>query len=648
MKRLTIIASLLFLSGYWNLTSAQNNPYFMNGSAIQENCNCYTITPDVLAQSGSVWNVNKIDLRNSFNFVFDVFLGCTDSDGADGIVFVLQPISVSVGTSGEGLGFQNVSPSIGVAIDTWQNTNNNDPYEDHIAIHRDGDLDHNSANNLAGPVSAIENNPNIEDCKLHSFRISWDATTKVLKAQIDGVDRVQTTIDLVPDVFRNDPMVFWGFTGSTGGSKNLQRFCTALNAKFTLPPDLNTCFPVTLAFADSSSSFGAISRYDWDFGDGTKSDLATPLPHTYAQPGDYDVKLNILGANGCYSDTFQQRIVIGSDPMAAYTLEPAIVCDSIPVFFRDQSTVEFGTINRWDWAIDGTAYSAQSPGPIQFDNTGPGTSSLRVYTQEGCESELTSKDFQVYKTPSVMFAADDICIGDPSFLNGVNLNPSVSIARWSWQFGDGGGSSASANVSHRYQTAGIFPVMLTATSDDGCISYEMKDSIRVFQTKADAGKDTILATGQPYVLMGKGGEFYQWSPSTGISDPSIASPTITLQADATLTLTATTSFGCPTTDVVYIKVYKGPGIYVPNAFTPNDDGKNDRFRPVAVGMSEILYFRIFNRFGQLVYESKDTFTGWDGKTNGYKQPNTTYVWQVAGIDFSGKTHVKKGTVTLVR
>src|ERR1041384_3541107 len=163
---------VLLLLVYGKITAQVVNPYFMNGSAIQENCNCYTLTPDLTTQSGSVWNVNKISLLNSFDYKFDVFLGCEDG-GADGIVFVLQPISVSVGSNGGGLGYENVSPSIGVAIDTWQNTINSDPFEDHIAIHRNGDINHNTANNLAGPVSALANGANIEDCKSHSLRIVW-------------------------------------------------------------------------------------------------------------------------------------------------------------------------------------------------------------------------------------------------------------------------------------------------------------------------------------------------------------------------------------------------------------------------------------------------------------------------------------------
>src|SRR6185295_17726189 len=123
--------------------------YILNGSATQIRCNCYTLTNEVRNQSGSVWNSNKINLTNSFDFFFNVDLGCIDSAGADGIVFVLQPISTKLGTIGEGLGFEGVSPSVGISLDTWQNLRRNDPSYDHISIQLNGVVTH--GNDLAGP-----------------------------------------------------------------------------------------------------------------------------------------------------------------------------------------------------------------------------------------------------------------------------------------------------------------------------------------------------------------------------------------------------------------------------------------------------------------------------------------------------------------
>ena len=186
---------LLVFSGIFPLSlfAQEETPYILNGSTIQESCNCYQLTYDQMFQAGSVWNKNQIDLSESFNYIFNVYLGCKDRNGADGIAFVLQPISTSIGTAGQGIGFQNVSPSIGIPIDTWQNFDFNDPSFDHIGIFKNGDLHVGTANTLAGPVQALADNPNIEDCQWHTFRIIWDAGAKILSAEIDGVPRVQRT-----------------------------------------------------------------------------------------------------------------------------------------------------------------------------------------------------------------------------------------------------------------------------------------------------------------------------------------------------------------------------------------------------------------------------------------------------------------------
>ncbi|WP_462254820.1 L-type lectin-domain containing protein [Ferruginibacter sp.] len=118
--------------------------YTVNGNAAQLSCNEYRLTQAINTQSGSVWNNIRIDLTQSFDFNFDVFLGASNSPGADGIAFVLQPISTSVGSTGGGLGYEGIAPAVGVTIDTYFNPGNNDPAFDHIAIQLNGDLSHNT------------------------------------------------------------------------------------------------------------------------------------------------------------------------------------------------------------------------------------------------------------------------------------------------------------------------------------------------------------------------------------------------------------------------------------------------------------------------------------------------------------------------
>lgn len=191
-------------------------------------------------------------------------------------------------------------------------------------------------------------------------------------------------------------------------------------------------------------------------------------------------------------------------------------------------------------------------------------------------------------------------------------------------------------------------MQLTGISTNGCPSPVVSKTIQVYESNAIAGNDTVIAINQPLQLNASGGEIYNWTPSTGLSADNIPNPVAILNRDAEFILTASTSVGCSTSDTLNIKVYRGPSFYVPSAFSPNNDGKNDRFGFIAVGMTTVELFQVYNRYGQLIYSSTKMTEGWDGKVQGIVQPAGTYVWVIRGVDFTGTLHVKKGTVTLVK
>ncbi len=642
---LLVFASLLHIS----LPAQQLPTYILNGTAVQENCNCYQLTTDVNWQSGSVWNKNKIDLNQSFNYIFNVYLGCKDQFGADGIVFVLQPISTSLGTAGQGLGFQNIVPSIGIPIDTWQNLDFNDPPYDHIGIYKNGDLVNGTANTLAGPVQAVASSGNIEDCQWHTLRIIWDADAKILSAEIDGVPRVQTHTDLVKNIFNNNGEVYWGFSASTGGQNNVQKFCTSLNPVFTLPPGLNSCAPASVSVTDSSASFGSIINWWWDFGDGTSFSGQTPPPHAYAVPGYYTIKLNIEANNGCISDTFRRKITVGSIPQAGFKSSPPVICANYEAILSDASSVEYGTINQWTWNFNSGAEQIQTADSFIAKTfpEGPEQIQLTVKTIEGCISEPFTKSLNITPKPATSISAQDACYGDPVLLSAATMTPDIPIKQWYWVTGDGWKDS-SANISHFYPRGGVYTPTVFAINEAGCSSDTVTTTVTIYQTQAKLGRDTIVAFGQPLQLYATGGQLYQWSPSQGLNDPNIPDPVAILNNNIQYIVKAYTTFGCPTYDTIQIKAYKGPEIYVPNAFSPDNNGINDRFHPVAVGMSTISYFEVFNRLGQKVFSSPSVGQGWDGNFQGKPQPLGTYVWIIQGQDFLGQIHTEKGTVVLIR
>lgn len=214
----------------------------MVGSATQTSNTCYTITPNLTQQGGAIWNNTPIDLTRPFDVFADYFLGCNDG-GADGIVFVMKSTNGGLGTTGAGMGYAGLTPSIAVEFDTWMNTWLNDPPGDHIAIISNGNNTHNTPTNLAGPLALLANGGNAENCTFLNIRISWDPATQTLSAWVNCNLRISYTGNIVNTIFGGSPNVFWGFVGSTGAAANLHQVC--VNYASNYPPQ-QMCYPTSV------------------------------------------------------------------------------------------------------------------------------------------------------------------------------------------------------------------------------------------------------------------------------------------------------------------------------------------------------------------------------------------------------------------
>lgn len=196
--------------------------------------------------------------------------------------------------------------------------------------------------------------------------------------------------------------------------------------------------------------------------------------------------------------------------------------------------------------------------------------------------------------------------------------------------------------------------ILRGTDTLGC-PKPVFDTARVIvipPVPAFAGNDTAVVVGQPLQLAGNGATFYQWFPSSFLSNSSIVNPIATFNNSVerfTYIMKATTPEGCFAFDTINIRIFKtAPDIFVPTAFTPDANNLNDVFTPIAVGISKLDYFRIFNRWGNMLFSTTELQKGWNGVYKGIPQAPDTYVWMVRGTDFTGKTVIKKGTVQLIR
>ncbi|MBL7741570.1 MAG: gliding motility-associated C-terminal domain-containing protein [Chitinophagaceae bacterium] len=358
-------------------------------------------------------------------------------------------------------------------------------------------------------------------------------------------------------------------------------------------------------------------------------------------PGTYDV--TVRDANGC---TFPLTgVVVGLTNNL--TLTPAI--DPAPVCEGKGAQLQLTTnATQFAWTPAADLSSSTVINPVATPKT---TTTYSVVATLG-RCTITD-DITVAVMPAPVPEAGingDICfgqsytlqpVGDPSFI--YNWTPSSFLSSTT-----GYSIIASPDKTTTYT--------LSVTDNNGCTSL-VTDNVTVnvtppIQVRTFPMDTVVYAGAQVQLLATSAGTYYTWSPAAGLSDPAIANPVATAPmtegAVVTYIVTTTTDAGCTGDNTVTIRVYKGPEIYVPNAFTPNGDGKNDRFIPFPVGIKQISYFRVFNRWGQMLYSTTTLNQGWDGTFGGMEQASGVYVWMVEGVTMDNQKITKKGTVTLIR
>ena len=169
---------------------------------------------------------------------------------------------------------------------------------------------------------------------------------------------------------------------------------------------------------------------------------------------------------------------------------------------------------------------------------------------------------------------------------------------------------------------------------------------------AFAGNDTVAVVGQPLQLLATGGTSYIWSPAIGLNNTNIANPVGTYNNSidsVKYKVIVTDDIGCADSAFVKVVIYKVlPTVFVPTAFTPNNDGLNDVVAPFIVGIRKLNFFSIYNRWGERVFSTTQNKKGWDGTIGGRLQNTGVFVWMVSAEDYNGQKIFLKGTVTLIR
>ncbi len=283
------------------------------------------------------------------------------------------------------------------------------------------------------------------------------------------------------------------------------------------------------------------------------------------------------------------------------------------------------------------------------DAIAEGNELLKVYTLAGCTENTVSdsavifiKDFDML---SVLPREAAVCKRDS-----VQLFAGPGYDSYQWNAHTLSDITIRNPFAHPVQS----PTVYICTAMEGACARRDSSVVTIIPpVRIFAGNDTIASIGQPLQLQatainGPAGMQYSWSPGQFLDDPLVATPIATLTEDYWYVVTGTTPDGCKEKDDIRIKVYKGPDIYVPSGFTPNNDGLNDILKPIAVGIRDFKFFRVFNRWGQLVFATTAPGKGWDGKIKGTEAGTSTFAWIAEGIDYKGNTISRKGVVTIIR
>ncbi|HEY4062560.1 MAG TPA: PKD domain-containing protein [Puia sp.] len=412
---------------------------------------------------------------------------------------------------------------------------------------------------------------------------------------------------------------------------------------------------VTLsALVQSASSF------TWDFGDGTLTNSSDTFAiHTYLTGGVYTPALIMQDADGCRATSALDNPVIIDSLHIGLDNIPSHVCDStllvLDPLVRSIAAQQLQQTLRYKWdfgtGMAGDTSIAASPS-FTWHRSGQYPVSLQVSSPYGCRQTVTNTLLVVDPQPFIVQMTKDTlaCPGMPLQLM------AKGAASYHWLTATGLSDPNVPDPVARPPLENSYTVVgydqYTCFADTATVKITMTSSPTV-----DAGPDLQVPTGATLPLSVTGSSdivSWTWSPPDYLSCTDCASPICTPRSSMQYIVTGKTQYGCPASDTLNLKLICDEGrVYIANSFTPNGDGKNDVFYIKGSGIRIINYLRIFNRWGEIIFERghfniDDRSAGWDGAFKGHPVETGTYVYVTEMVCDNGEVFPLKGTFTLVR
>ncbi|RMF46199.1 MAG: PKD domain-containing protein, partial [Bacteroidetes bacterium] len=406
------------------------------------------------------------------------------------------------------------------------------------------------------------------------------------------------------------------------------------------------CAGYLTTFTDATQ--GLVDTWIWNFGDGTTDTVHTPtVQHLYPGPGVYVVSLTALFGGCTSSITKGIRVVDSVD--AQILLSDAVICPGEAITALDAST---GGPRWWLWDMgDGQTFSTQHVLNHVYPDSGLYT--IRLVVGNGACTDTAAAQLYVIGQPQALFSVQNACAGVPLPIQNVSFPSSLPV-QWLWDFGNGDTSHAQAPV-YAYPQAGTYTVTLIL--GNGRCGDTLRQTVTIWPNPT-----ATLSVRDSITRIWKETFFTDLTPGTIVQrEWHLGDGTTTTQREFTYMYRDTGVYtvrlivmddrGCVDTAYQRVIVYGDFSMYVPTAFSPNGDGVNDVFYPGGVwfDMYDFL-FQIYNRWGQLIWETRERGHAWDGRDQrtGELVPEDAYVFRIKGRDFKGKYHEYVGTVTVLK
>ena len=504
------------------------------------------------------------------------------------------------------------------------------------------------------PVAGFSTTPDVQCFNNNQFVFTNNSTlnTGTLQYAWDlGDGNTATTRDVTYSYAKEGAYNIKMLVTAPGGCKDSAFYDVLVNpsptAAFVIDKDVQ-CFKNNwFVFDTRSTTSSGVLTYAWDFGDGNFNNSNT-IAHHYMVPGTYNVKL-IATANGGCTDDSTLQVVVNPSPVADFSANNYNQCFPGHNYILTNNSSIFSGAMQYLWSFgDGMYDTVPSPSHI-YKKYGNYTIKLLADFGGACQDSI-SKNIEIYPVPQPDFSVQSVCQDLRVPVINRTTNISNSTVNYFWDFGNGHLDNAYTPM-YTYTQPGNYSITLSVSTAQCPTSFNaVTKSVVVEQaipgiTYPD--KDAAYNFDQQLQARNIGTKVI-WDPPANLNNRFSYSPIFRGITPQLYTIQLTTSAGCVTVDTQLVKTHKKIEIYVPTGFTPGNDNINERLRPILIGFVKVNYFRIYDRWGKLLFSMNSDQPGWDGKINGNPAEMQTVVWMIEAVDVDGKVHNKQGTTVVIR